>query len=216
MQTIERPAHRIDEAQRPLWFGGMPRAWGDVFRTIDPNDAQDSASDAAGLGWSVEQCPLEAVLAIGDDGYPTRRAHVPRHVANVRSDTGAVLGVVGEGYEPLQNGAAFGFCDDITDSGRANCEVSKYGGISGHIDGLVALGLLKEVGNRYRPDRSQRKLRAHLNALLDELDRVPDERLEDLLLREHARRPTNAICTLMLPVKVLFRHATCPQNLSPS
>src|SRR5687768_5979147 len=32
MQTIERPAHRIDEAQRPLWFGGMPRAWGDVLR----------------------------------------------------------------------------------------------------------------------------------------------------------------------------------------
>lgn len=122
MQTIERPPHRIDDAERPLWLGGMPRAWGDVLRAIDPNDAQDSASmiDAAGLGWSVEQCPLEAVLAIGDDGYPTRRAHVPRHVANVRSDTGAVLGVVGDGYQPLQNSAAFAFCDDITDSGRAH------------------------------------------------------------------------------------------------
>ena len=122
MQTIERPAHRIDEAERPLWLGGLPRAWDGVLRTIDPNEAQDAASmiDTAGLGWSVEQCPLEAVLAIGDDGYPTRRAHVPRHVANVRTDTGAVLGVVGDGYEPLQNGAAFAFCDDITDSGRAH------------------------------------------------------------------------------------------------
>ena len=42
---------------------------------------------------------------------------MPRHVANVRSDTRAVLGVVGEGYEPLQNVAAFAFCDAITDSG---------------------------------------------------------------------------------------------------
>jgi phage/plasmid-like protein (TIGR03299 family) len=31
-----------------------------------------------------------------------------------------VLGVVGEGYEPLQNAAAFAFCDAITDSGQAH------------------------------------------------------------------------------------------------
>lgn len=122
MQTIDQPAHRIDEAARPLWFGQLPRAWGDVLLTIDADEAHDAAAmiDAAGLGWSVEQCPLEAVLAIGDDGYPTSRAHVPRHVANVRSDTGAVLGIVGDAYEPLQNRAAFAFCDGITDSGRAH------------------------------------------------------------------------------------------------
>ena len=74
---------------------------------------------AAGLGWTVEQHPLEAVLAIGEDGSRLR-VPVPRHVANVRSDTRAVLGVVGEGYEPLQNRAAFAFCDAITDSGRAH------------------------------------------------------------------------------------------------
>ncbi len=45
---------------------------------------------------------------------------MPRVVANVRSDTRAVLGVVGEGYEPLQNRAAFAFCDAITDSGEAH------------------------------------------------------------------------------------------------
>ena len=52
--------------------------------------------------------------------YESARLPVPRHVANVRSDTRAVLGVVGEGYEPLQNAAAFAFCDAITDSGRAH------------------------------------------------------------------------------------------------
>src|SRR4051812_49545994 len=67
----------------------------------------------AGLAWQVEQHPLEAVT----DG---ERLPVPRAVANVRSDTRAVLGVVGEGYEPLQNRAAFDFCDAITDSGEAH------------------------------------------------------------------------------------------------
>jgi hypothetical protein len=38
----------------------------------------------------------------------------------VRSDTRAVVGVVGEGYEPLQNPSAFAFCDAITASGRAH------------------------------------------------------------------------------------------------
>jgi phage/plasmid-like protein (TIGR03299 family) len=119
MQTIDQPAQRIEEAERPLWFGGMPAGWGDTLRTIDPGAGHDAAAmiAAAGLDWTVEQHPLEAV--VGRE-YQTLRVPVPRHVANVRSDTRAVLGVVGEGYEPLQNRAAFAFCDGITDSGRAH------------------------------------------------------------------------------------------------
>ena len=75
--------------------------------------------DAADLAWTVEQYPLEAVLGDRDDDGP-RRVAVPRVVANLRSDTGTVLGVVGEGYEPLQNRAAFAFCDAIIDSGEAH------------------------------------------------------------------------------------------------
>lgn len=119
MQTIDQPAHRIEEAERPLWFGRMPAGWGDTLRTIDASSGRDAAAmiAAAGLDWTVEQHPLEAV--VGRE-YQTLRVPVPRHVANVRSDTRAVLGVVGEGYEPLQNCAAFAFCDGITDSGRAH------------------------------------------------------------------------------------------------
>ena len=119
MQTIDQPAHRIEDARGPLWFGRMPGGWGDTLRTIDPSAAQDAAAmiAAAGLDWTVEQHPLEAV--VGGE-YQTLRVPVPRHVANVRSDTRAVLGVVGEGYEPLQNRAAFALCDGITDSGRAH------------------------------------------------------------------------------------------------
>ncbi|HEU6445190.1 MAG TPA: DUF932 domain-containing protein [Gaiellaceae bacterium] len=119
MTIIRQPAHRINDAEERLWFGQTPGGWGDTLRTIDPSETHDAAAmiAAAGLDWAVEQHQLEAVSE--GDGHP-RRVPVPRHVANVRSDTGAVLGVVGEGYAPLQNRAAFAFCDGITDSGRAH------------------------------------------------------------------------------------------------
>jgi phage/plasmid-like protein (TIGR03299 family) len=117
MQTIEQPAHRIEDAHAPLWFGSGPDTWGDVVRAVDPGAAQSAAEmiAAAGLDWRVEQHHLEAVVEC-----ESLRVQVPRHVANVRSDTRAVLGVVGDGYEPLQNSSAFAFCDGITDSGRAH------------------------------------------------------------------------------------------------
>src|SRR5436190_1930243 len=119
MQTAEQPAHRIDDARAPLWLGSGPAAWGDVVRDIDPAAANSAAEmvAAAGLDWRVEQHPLEAVV---EREYQSLRVPVSRHVANVRSDTRAVLGVVGDGYEPLQNRVAFAFCDTITDSGEAH------------------------------------------------------------------------------------------------
>lgn len=119
MQTIEQPAHRIEDARAPLWFGSGPTTWGEVVRTVDPASTQSAAEmiAAAGLDWRVEQQPLEAVVEREGEAL---RMPVPRYVATVRSDTRAVLGVVGDGYEPLQNKAAFAFCDSITDSGRAH------------------------------------------------------------------------------------------------
>jgi phage/plasmid-like protein (TIGR03299 family) len=120
MTVLETSSYRIEDARSALWFGRWPRAWGDVVHGVTPGVGSSAAAmiDAAGLAWTVEQHPLEAVV-----GYPERepvRVRVPRVVANVRGDTRAVLGVVGEGYEPLQNRAAFEFCDAITDSGEAH------------------------------------------------------------------------------------------------
>jgi phage/plasmid-like protein (TIGR03299 family) len=119
MQTIEQPAHRIDEATSPLWLGSGPAGWGDVVRAVNPDTSHSAATmiAAAGLDWIVERHPLEAVVEREGERL---RVPVARHIANVRSDTSAVLGVVGDGYEPLQNRAAFAFCDAITDSGQAH------------------------------------------------------------------------------------------------
>src|SRR4051794_6798621 len=117
MTTKDTPTYRIEDARGPLWFGGWPSGWGDVVHGVDHGEARSAAAmiATAGLAWKVEQHPLEAVLMSEGARLP-----VPRVVANVRSDTRAVLGVVGEGYEPLQNAAAFAFCDAITDSGEAH------------------------------------------------------------------------------------------------
>src|SRR5438034_6565753 len=89
MQTMEQPAHRIEDARAPLWFGSGLAAWGDVVRAVDPAATQSAAGmiAAAGLDWRVEQHPLEAVVE-----RDSLRVAVPRHVANVRRDTRAVLG----------------------------------------------------------------------------------------------------------------------------
>ncbi len=117
MQT-DLPTFRLDDARAALWFGA-DAGWGDAVRAVDPRatSSAEAMIAAAGLGWTVEQYPLEAVI---DRGTSVQRVPVPKHVANVRSDSGAVVGVVGEAYEPLQNRAAFAFCDAITDSGRAH------------------------------------------------------------------------------------------------
>jgi len=119
MQTQEQPSYRIGEARAPLWLSSWPAGWGGVVVPVRPEEAHDAAAmiAAAGLDWTVEQHPLEAVV---EREYQGLRVPVPRHVANVRSDTGGVLGVVGEGYRPLQNRSAFAFCDAITDSGAAH------------------------------------------------------------------------------------------------
>jgi len=119
--TTETTSYRIEDARSPLWFGRWPGGWGDVVHGVEPGQGCSAGAmiDAAGLAWTVEQHPLEAMIGNPGGGEPSR-VPVPRVVANVRSDTRAVLGVVGEGYEPLQNGAAFAFCDAITDSGEAH------------------------------------------------------------------------------------------------
>src|SRR5215831_6307 len=120
MTALETSSYRIEDARSALWFGRWPGGWGDVVHGVAPGSGSSASAmiDAAGLAWTVEQHPVEAVLGNRESGQA--RVPVPRVVANVRSDTRAVLGVVGEGYEPLQNRTAFAFCDAITDSGRAH------------------------------------------------------------------------------------------------
>ena len=78
MQTQE-PTFRLDDARAPLWFGA-DAGWDDAVRAVDPRATRSAEAmiAAAGLGWTVEQHPLEAVL---DHAGSTERVPVPKHVA---------------------------------------------------------------------------------------------------------------------------------------
>ena len=64
MTTTETTGYAVADAEQDLWLGRVPAAWADVVRSVDPEQVQDAASmvAAAGLGWTVEQHPMEAVL----------------------------------------------------------------------------------------------------------------------------------------------------------
>ena len=121
MTTMETTSYRIEDARSPLWFGGWPSGWGDVVRGL--------RSRAGALGGSDDRCRrsrLDGRAASARSRARRRDDDGPRGCrcrASSRTSAatrGTVLGVVGEGYEPLQNRAAFAFCDAITDCGEAH------------------------------------------------------------------------------------------------
>lgn len=77
--------------------------WHRLGTKLDQPATAREAIEAAGLNYLVELKPLKT-----DDGD-----EVQTRKATVRSDTGVVLGVVGNGYVPVQNFQAFGFLDAI-------------------------------------------------------------------------------------------------------
>lgn len=67
------------------------------------------------------------------------------------------------------------------------CGVSKNGGIDEHIDGLVALGLLSERDGRYRSGDPAAALHTRLLELIQELEHVPERRIDELLAQSTRR-----------------------------
>lgn len=77
------------------------------------NQTFDTAAQAltgAGLDWSVGLEMLKTASGL----------NVPGFMASVRTDTSAILGVVGERYVPIQNASAFAFLDGIVGERKAS------------------------------------------------------------------------------------------------
>jgi phage/plasmid-like protein (TIGR03299 family) len=100
-------AHEIDTTtgQAAVFVTGRP-PWHGLGTVVAEARTSADAIKLAGLDWEVEQWPL--VARKGGVEKP-----VGGRVANVRSDTSAVLGVVGNSYRPFQNAKAFDFFDAI-------------------------------------------------------------------------------------------------------
>lgn len=104
-------AHEIDETTgtAACFVTGQP-AWHKLGRVVSEAQTSEAAIGLAGLNWKVDLFGMSAKLpAIGG----AKLVDVPNNYAVVRSDTSAVLGVVGNWYKPFQNVEAFDFMDSI-------------------------------------------------------------------------------------------------------
>lgn len=101
-------AHEIDQTTgRAAVFTAGAAPWHRLGVNVAEAQTSDQAIELAGLNWEVEQWPLSAT-----NGEETRVA-CTEQVANVRTDTHAVLGVVGKSYRVFQNRQAFDFMDAL-------------------------------------------------------------------------------------------------------
>jgi len=112
-----------------LVLTGQP-AWHGLGVVVKDAPSPKEAIRLAGLGWQVESAPLTMTrkgLTLGDDNLPRETvttAPVPGYVANVRGDTGEVLGVVGEDFHVVQNHELAGLIYDAARSERVTVETA--------------------------------------------------------------------------------------------
>lgn len=90
--------------REPAWHG-----LAEVLET-EPETAEEAIL-AAGLDWQVRKAPIFAEIP-GDGSV-----HVDNRFATYRTDTNAVLGVVGKDWTPVQNRQAFSFLDEVVQGG---------------------------------------------------------------------------------------------------
>jgi phage/plasmid-like protein (TIGR03299 family) len=112
-------AHELSitkDGQAEAFFALTP-AWHGLGTVVDDAPTSADAIRLAHLEWQVEQRPIYTDTAQQTLGGGPDKAKVAGWVANVRRDTGDVLGVVSDRYMPVQNAEAFGFCDGLLADG---------------------------------------------------------------------------------------------------
>jgi hypothetical protein len=109
-------AHNIffnENTQEHNFFSVKEKPWHGLGKIVTDYPTSAEALRFAGLNYEVTKEPLFTTFFNSDGLAHDYTKLVPSHYATVRSDTGAVLGVVGEDYEVIQNTDAFSFFDSI-------------------------------------------------------------------------------------------------------
>ncbi|MFC0263708.1 MULTISPECIES: DUF932 domain-containing protein [Cyclobacteriaceae] len=105
------------------FFSVRERAWHGLGRIVKDCPTSADAIRFAGLDYEVEKRHLftydnENQIADEDITIKIPELEVPGYYATVRTDTEQVLGVVGRGYEVVQNWDIFSFFDAIVGGGE--------------------------------------------------------------------------------------------------
>ena len=134
-------AHEIDQTtgKAAVFVAGEP-AWHRLGTVIEQATTSAEAIGLAGLDWRVEQWPVRAF----DPDHNSTEASVSAFVANVRTDTKAVLGVVGKRYRVFQNREAFDFMDALVGDKLAMYETA------GSLHGGKRVWMLARIPKEYR------------------------------------------------------------------
>lgn len=128
-------AHNITKTDGLVLAGQS--AWHGLGIVLPEAPTVDQALDLAGLRWRIEQKPLYIDSPIGP-------IEVPTHVANVRSDTRDILGVVTKGYTPVDNEVTGGLLLAAAKDG-AMPKIETAGSLSGGRD-VFFTSNLREFG----------------------------------------------------------------------
>ena len=134
--TLRKLHLRIPEALSPYDATG-PSPWHNLGIPLNHPATAREAIEIAGLDYTVVKRPLESSTGTKKDSFVT-----------VRTDTGDVLGTVGQIYEPVQNRDAFGFFDTLVSEHKAVYETAGVNGLGERIWILAKLpGYIMVHGN---------------------------------------------------------------------
>lgn len=100
-------------------FSVGQKPWHGLGHTLTSAPSIKEGIVLAGLNWRVALRPMRATLT--DGGC---EIDVPDHRAVFREDTGTILGVVGDGFRPLQNEDAFGWFQPLVEEGLVTLETA--------------------------------------------------------------------------------------------
>jgi len=95
--------------------------WHGIGAVLDGVLSSDEAIREARLTWTVEQCEVFSSTNLAEP--------IPGFVANVRSDTNEVLGIVSERYKVAQNKDVFAFADELIGNRKMKCTYETAGSL---------------------------------------------------------------------------------------
>lgn len=116
-ETVRTQHLRIPKTPSP-YPDVAPSPWHHLGTALVSPATAREAIEAGGLNYTVVKKPLKEVVELN---HP---ADVSGRWATVRMDTGDVLGIVGDSYEPIQNIDAFGFFDRLVGANEAIYETA--------------------------------------------------------------------------------------------
>jgi phage/plasmid-like protein (TIGR03299 family) len=107
-------AHNInfnETTQKDSFFSVKEKAWHGLGQIVDQYPTSGEAIEHAGLNYQVQKAGLSAANLSSPNA--NEYVPVPNFYATMRTDSGAILGVVGKDYQIVQNRDAFTFFDSI-------------------------------------------------------------------------------------------------------